>query len=36
VTHRQLADDQREFIDPYLPVGGFGPYPGRLHEQFEG
>jgi len=24
------------FIEPYLPIGGFGPYPERLREQFEG
>ncbi|MGW9212368.1 transposase, partial [Embleya sp. NPDC055664] len=23
-------------IEPFLPIGGFGPYPQRLREQFEG
>lgn len=23
-------------IEPYLPTGRFGPYPGRLRKQFEG
>ncbi len=25
-----------EFIEPFLPVGRFGPYPERLRQQFEG
>jgi len=36
VTRAQLTDEQWEFIEPFLPVGGFGPYPERLREQFEG
>lgn len=24
------------FVEPYLPVGEYGPYPGRLRQQFEG
>lgn len=36
MTRRQLTDDQWKLIDPYLPVGRFGPYPERLREQFEG
>jgi transposase len=36
VTRRQLTDDQWALIEPYLPVGRFGPYPERLREQFEG
>jgi transposase len=36
VTRRQLTNEQWKFIEPYLPVGGFGPYPERLREQFEG
>ena len=36
VTRRQLTDDQWKLIEPYLPVGRFGPYPERLREQFEG
>jgi transposase len=36
VTRRQLTDEQWKFIESYLPIGGFGPYPERLREQFEG
>jgi transposase len=36
VTRAQLTDEEWAFIEPYLPIGGFGPYPGRLREQFEG
>lgn len=36
VTRRQLTDGQWKFFESYLPVGGFGPYPARLREQFEG
>lgn len=36
MTRRQLTDDQWKFIEPYLPIGEFGPYPERLREQFEG
>jgi transposase len=36
VTRRQLADEQWEFIESYLPMGEYGPYPERLREQFEG
>ncbi|NEB91365.1 transposase [Streptomyces bauhiniae] len=36
MTCAQLADEEREFIGPCLPVGRFGPYPERLREQFEG
>jgi transposase len=25
-----------EFIEPYLPIGEYGPYPERLRQQFEG
>jgi transposase len=32
----QLSDAEWEFIEPYLPVGEYGPYPGRLRQQFEG
>jgi transposase len=31
----QLADGDREFIAPYLPIGEYGPYPERLRQQFE-
>lgn len=36
MTRAQLTDEEWAFIEPYLPVGGFGPYPERLREQFEG
>jgi transposase len=36
VTRRQLSDDQWELIQPYLPVGEYGPYPVKLRDQFEG
>lgn len=36
MTRAQLTDEEWEFIEPLLPVGGFGPYPERLREQFEG
>jgi transposase len=36
VTRRQLTDDEWKLIEPYLPIGEFGPYPERLREQFEG
>ncbi|SHN31146.1 Transposase [Streptomyces yunnanensis] len=36
MTRRQLTDDQWEFIQPYLPIGEYGPYPQRLRDQFEG
>ncbi len=36
MTRAQLTDLEWEFIEPFLPVGRFGPYPERLREQFEG
>jgi transposase len=36
VTRVQLADPEWEFIEPYLPIGEYGPYPERLRQQFEG
>ncbi len=36
MTRRQLTDEQWKFIEPYLPIGEYGPYPERLREQFEG
>lgn len=32
----QLTDVEWEFIEPYLPIGEYGPYPERLRRQFEG
>lgn len=36
MTRAQLADVEWEFIEPYLPIGEYGPYPVRLRQQFEG
>ena len=36
MTRRQLTDEEWEFIEPYLPIGEYGPYPERLRQQFEG
>ncbi|ANP51838.1 transposase [Streptomyces griseochromogenes] len=36
MTRRQLTDEQWKFIESYLPIGGFGPHPKRLRQQFEG
>ncbi|WP_159025265.1 hypothetical protein [Streptomyces pluripotens] len=32
----QLFDGEGEFIEPYLPISEYGPYPERLRQQFEG
>lgn len=36
MTRRQLSDEGWEYVEPYLPVGEYGPYPARLRDQFEG
>lgn len=36
MTRAQLTDEEWKFIEPFLPIGRFGPYPERLREQFEG
>jgi transposase len=36
VTRRQLTDEQWKLIEPFLPIGEYGPYPERLREQCEG
>jgi transposase len=36
VTRRQLTDKQWKLVEPFLPIGEYGPYPERLREQFEG
>ncbi|CAO0831479.1 hypothetical protein GCM10010298_67970 [Streptomyces microflavus] len=36
MTRRQLTHAQWKFIEPFLPIGRYGPYPERLREQFEG
>jgi transposase len=35
MTRVQLSGAEREFIEPYLPVVGYG-LPERLRQQFEG
>ncbi|MGX1127835.1 hypothetical protein RKD49_000025 [Streptomyces glaucescens] len=36
MTRVKLSDPDWEFIEPYLPIGEYGPYPERLRQQFEG
>ncbi|MFD7102305.1 transposase [Streptomyces celluloflavus] len=36
MTRAQLTDEEWGFVEPYLPVGEYGPYPERLRQQFEG
>lgn len=36
MTRRELIDAEWVLIEPFLPIGRFGPYPKRLREQFEG
>jgi transposase len=36
VTRVQLTDQEWEFIEPYLPIGEYGPYSQRLRQQSEG
>lgn len=36
MTRVELTDVEWEFVEPYLPIGEYGPYPGRLRQQFEG
>lgn len=36
MTQVQLSDAEWEFIESYLPIGRFGPYPERLRQQLEG
>ncbi|MFF5182804.1 transposase [Streptomyces sp. NPDC000345] len=36
MTRVQLTDEAWELIEPYLPIGRYGPYPERLRQQFEG
>ncbi|MFE7245748.1 IS5 family transposase [Streptomyces sp. NPDC057580] len=36
MTRVQLTDPDWEFIEPYLPIGEYGPYSERLRQQFEG
>lgn len=36
MTRAQLTGREWGFVEPYLPVGEYGSYPGRLRQQFEG
>lgn len=36
MTRAQLTDGEWGFVEPYLPIGEYGPYPERLRQQFEG
>jgi transposase len=36
LTRRQLTDRQWKLIEPFLPIGEYGPYPERRRDQFEG
>jgi transposase len=36
VTRRELSDGEWKLIEPFLPIGQYGPYPQHLREQFEG
>lgn len=36
VARKELKDGEWELIEPFLPIGRFGPYPERLRRQFEG
>lgn len=35
MTQVQLTDEEWEFIEPYLPIGEYRPYPERLRQQFK-
>lgn len=34
MTRVQLSDAEREFIKPYLPIGGYGRRPERLRQRY--
>lgn len=36
MARTELTDGEWELIEPFLPIGRFGPYPQRLRQQFEG
>ncbi len=36
MTRRELSDGEWKLIEPFLPIGQYGPYPQHLREQFEG
>lgn len=35
MARAELTDDDWQLIEPFLPIGRFGPYPERLRQQFE-
>jgi transposase len=36
MMRRALSDGEWELIEPFLPIGRYGPFPQHLREQFEG
>lgn len=36
MARRELSDDDWALVEPLLPIGGYGPNPHRLRDQFEG
>ncbi|MFF3244964.1 transposase [Streptomyces sp. NPDC002870] len=36
MVRAELTDEEWELIEPFLPIGRFGPYLERLRQQFEG
>lgn len=36
MARAELADDEWQLIEPFLPIGRSGPYPQHLRGQFEG
>ncbi|MFK0114093.1 transposase [Streptomyces sp. NPDC091217] len=36
VARGQLVDEQRRLIEPFQPIGEYGPYPEQARDQFEG
>ncbi|WP_406290562.1 transposase [Embleya sp. NBC_00896] len=36
MTRGDLADGEWELVEPFLPIGERGPYPGRLRDCFDG
>ncbi len=36
MTRAQLTDEEWAYVQPFLPIGEYGPYPTRLRQQFEG
>ncbi|MEV6684315.1 transposase [Streptomyces sp. NPDC051130] len=36
MTRHELDDEEWGLVEPFLPIGRYGPYPQRLRDQFEG